>query len=449
MPRKRTRTQTDVLLSRLQKVECPDTTYINETFPIVMKRGQGIYVHDVDSYKYHDFTACFGVLALGHRPKTTIQAMRKQTAKLIHGMGDVHPTEPKVKLLELLAKITPFQSGKTLLSQSGGDAIETAIKTSMLATNRHKFLSFAGGYHGLQFAPLALNHRPDFTAGFEPWLQARSVCIPFPYFPEHYLEEHATFNATDLSMQHNLLPAATVLTLIEDELRKKEYAALVLEPIQGRGGKRSFTTDFLKACKQLCQKYGTLLVFDEIYTGFGRTGTLFALEHFKVTPDLLCLGKAMGGGLPISACVGDIMDVWKKSTGEAKHTQTFLGHPLACAVAYDTIKAIQKNLPLFQKELSAIDLEFHKFKETMLADKLFEKFPFAFRGKGFMRGIWFYKAQEGFCVPIMEKLLQNGFITLPEGERADVLSLTPPLIIKSEHFGKIFKAIRTILSEQE
>lgn len=444
MLKNRPRKNTNSLLSRLQHVECPDTTFISETFPIVMKRGKGMYIHDVDENKYLDFSACFGVLALGHRPKTTLQAMRKQAARMIHGMGDVHPTVEKIKLLELLAKITPFQQPKSLLSLSGGDAIETAIKTAMLATKRFKFLSFAGGYHGLQFAPLALNHRHDFTSGFEPWLYGKSVAIPFPFFPEHYDQECVQFDSQNLKDDHKLYPADVVLHLLEDELKKKEYAALILEPIQGRGGKRSFTTHFLKSCKELCHKYGTLLIFDEIYTGFGRTGKLFAFEHFQVIPDLLCLGKAMGGGLPISVCIGDVMNVWEKSQGEAKQTQTFLGNPLACAIAYDTIKAIQKKLPVFQIELNAIDKEFHTFKQNMIAANLFEKFPFAFRGMGFMRGLWFYNQKEAFCVSLMEQLLQNGVILLPEGERADVLSFTPPLIVNSEHFNKVFKLLLNI-----
>ncbi|WP_158998335.1 class-III pyridoxal-phosphate-dependent aminotransferase [Pigmentibacter ruber] len=441
MQKSRSRKLNTSLLSRLQNVECPDTTYISEKFPIVMKKGKGIYVQDVDNNKYIDFTACFGVLALGHRPQTTLQAIRKQSAKLIHGMGDVHPTEAKINLLELIAKITPYANPKSLLSQSGGDAIESAIKTAMLATKRFQFLSFSGGYHGLQFAPLALNHRQDFIHGFEPWLFNKSVAIPFPAFSD----DETFLDSQQLKNIHQLYPESVVLNLLEDELKKKVYAALVLEPIQGRGGKRSFTPDFLKTCKQLCTQYGTLLIFDEIYTGFGRTGEMFALQHCNVTPDLLCLGKAMGGGLPISLCIGDIMDVWGKSKGEARQTQTFLGHPLACAVAFETIKTIQKQLPNFQKELVKIDAEFLKFKHNMQKEGLYTRFPFVIRGKGFMKGLWFYKSDAAFCVPLMEQLLNHGFIVLPEGERADVLSFTPPLIIKAEHFNKIFKTILQLL----
>jgi 4-aminobutyrate aminotransferase-like enzyme len=441
MIKKHSRKLTDKLLTRLQKVECPDTTFFGNRFPIVMKRSSGMWIHDIDSNRYLDFTACFGVLALGHRPKVTLQAMRKQASKLIHGMGDVHPSLSKIKLLELLAEVSPYQNAKSLLGQSGGDAVESAIKTSMLATNRNRFLSFSGGYHGLQFAPLSLNHREDFTKGFESWIHGKSVSIPFPYFPSDFSSSDKDLSSDFLLKKHQLYKPESVLELLEDELKKKEFAALVMEPYQGRGGKRGFSPDFMKQCKDLCKKYGTLLVFDEIYTGFGRTGKMFAFEHYGVIPDLLCVGKAMGGGLPISACLGEIMDVWEKSKGEARQTQTFLGHPLACAVAYDTIKSIKSHLPHFQKELILIDNEFSKFTKNMEKKGLSQKYPFQIRGKGFMRGIWFYTQNEGFCVPLMENLLEKGFIVLPEGSKADILSLTPPLIATAAQFRKILNAI--------
>lgn len=441
MIKKHSRKLTEKLTTRLKKVECPDTTFFGDRFPIVMKRGSGMWIHDIDSNRYLDFTACFGVLALGHRSKVTLQAIRKQASKLIHGMGDVHPSLPKIKLLELLAEISPYQNAKSLLGQSGGDAIESAIKTSMLATNRSRFLSFSGGYHGLQFAPLSLNHRKDFTKGFESWIHGKSVSIPFPYFPSDIISDNKDLSFEFLLKKHQLYKPETVLQILEDELKKKEFAALVVEPYQGRGGKRGFSSDFIKQCKNLCKKYGTLLVFDEIYTGFGRTGKMFALEHYGIIPDLLCIGKSMGGGLPISACVGEIMDVWEKSKGEARQTQTFLGHPLACAVAYETIKSIKNNLSYFQNELVLIDNVFSKFTKKMEANGLSQKYPFQIRGKGFMRGLWFYTQNEGFCITLMESLLEKGFIVLPEGDKADVLSLTPPLIASAVHFRKILNAI--------
>lgn len=437
--------KTKKILERLQQVECPDTTFFGENFPIVMKRGKGLKVVDVDNKSYTDFTACFGVLALGHSSATVQNAIKKQSKRLIHGMGDVHPTEEKVKLLELLAKVSPYENAKSLLSLSGGDAVESALKTSMLATKRNRFLTFAGGYHGLQFGALTLNKRDVFTEGFESWLENKSVAIPFPYFKGNIQCEGETPNEDYFEKNHELFLADKVLEILENQLKKKEFAALVLEPIQGRGGKRELSTEFLKSCKMLCQKYGTLLIFDEIYTGFGRTGKMFALEHSGVIPDLLCVGKALGGGLPISACIGEVLDVWGKSSGEARHTQTFLGHPLACAVAYAHLLEIQKRLPNFQMELINIEKQFNDFIYQMKITGLIKNFPFEIRGKGFMRGLWFYSQPPGFCVPMMEYLLNKGFIVLPEGEKADVLSLTPPLITKAQDIKKLLKEVLNYL----
>ena len=439
-------TKTKLLLTRLQKVECPDTTFFADNFPIVMKRGRGLNVVDVDNKKYLDFTSCFGVLALGHTSATVTHALKKQAKRLIHGMGDVHPTEEKIKLLELLAKISPYKNAKSLLGLSGGDAIEAALKTAMLATNRHQFLSFAGGYHGLQFAPLALNNRDIFTSGFETWLQGKCVTLPFPYFKGDILCEYSRPDYCFFKNQHQLEFSHVVLTLLEDELKKKQFAALVLEPIQGRGGKRELQKEFLESCALLCKKYGTLLIFDEIFTGLGRTGKMFALEYSQVVPDLMCVGKALGGGLPLSACMGEILDVWGKSSGEARHTQTFLGHPLACAVAYQNVLEIQRKMPVFHEELVHIENEFTQFVSLMKKSSLIEKFPFEIRGKGFMRGIWFYTQKEGFCVTLMEKLLEKGYIVLPEGPRADVLSLTPPLITTHLQMRNLLKELFLVLN---
>lgn len=422
-------------LARLAKIECSDTTYIGEKFPTILKKGKGIFVTDIDNKKYLDFTSGFGVLALGHRSPVTLNAIRKQSAQLIHGMGDVHPSDAKIKLLELLAKITPYTSPKSLLGLSGSDAVESAMKTAILATGRSKFIAFDGAYHGVHLAPLHLNNTKHFTNGFEALLTNRASILPFPHFDE---------NGPD-AISDNTINPSSVLTMLEDILRSRAYAALIMEPIQGRGGIRVFAKSFLQECKNLCKKYGTLLIFDEILTGFGRTGTLFGYEHTQVVPDLMCLGKAMGGGLPLSACIGDVMDAWETSKGESRQTQTFLGHPLACAVGYETILHIQKKLPECQKELIKIQKEFHIFTHKMNEQKLTEHFPFFVRGVGFMGGLSFYTQNKDFGPKLMEKLYLKNLFVLPEGQESNVISLLPPLTATAQNYHKMFKTILTVL----
>ena len=433
-------------LHRLQKVESPDVTFVSDSFPIVMKKARGMKITDVDGNSFLDFTACFGVMALGHGDKGTLQVLKHQASKLIHGMGDVHPSASKVALLELLKRIAPFEDAKSILSLSGGEAVESALKTAMVVTGRHQFVSFSGGYHGLHFGPLALTDRATFTKGFEPWLAERCTFIPFPKTSaemslgcEHLSDEF-------FETVHQLRHWDTVLEQLENSLRSRKVAAVVMEPVQGRGGERTWPSGFSMQVRKLTLKYGTLLIYDEIYTGLGRTGSLFALEHEGVVPDILVLGKALGGGLPLSACVGDCMDAWGKSTGEARHTSTFLGHPLACAVGLSVVKEIVRRIPEFKAELSHIDAAFAKFFSSYEARGLHMRRPIQLRGRGFMKGLWFPEAEPGFAAKISEQLLGLGFITLPSGPRGDVLSFTPPLIARGREFDLVLTSLLQVLS---
>lgn len=401
--------RTRPLLKQLSQVESPNVTYVDSAFPVILKKGAGMRLWDIDGNRYTDFTACFGVAALGHRPKAALQAMRKQSAKLIHGLGDVHPSESKIRFLTLLSQLLPYEHPNTILSSTGSEAVETALKTAVLATSRSQFISFEGGYHGLLTGPLRLNSRELFRQGFDSWLETSATILPFP--------------SSDESSNQ-----------LEEALRSQKYAAIVMEPVQGRGGDRAFPKKFVQDAKALAKKYGTLLIFDEVFTGFGRTGKLFAFEHFDVVPDILCLGKAMGGGLPLSACAGDVLEVWGKSTGEARHTSTFLGHPLACAVGHATIREIKAKLPEFANELIYIEKEFAKIEGNKIA----------VNGLGFMKGMHFRDAQPGYAFELSKKLLKQGFITLPSGENGDVLSLTPPLIAKAKDYGRLLNSIQLL-----
>jgi 4-aminobutyrate aminotransferase-like enzyme len=439
-------TRSQKILKRLSEVESADVTYVSETFPIVFHKAKGMRIADVDGNRYTDMTACFGVLALGHRHPSFLRSLRDQSSRLVHGMGDVHPSLSKVQLLETLHKLLPYKNPKSVLSLGGADAIESALKTAMLSTQRSQFISFEGGYHGLHLGALSLTNRETFTGGFEPWIsKIQNKILPFPFNSNEKIPQEVAISV------HGMRPEEEVLSLLKENLKTKLFAAVVLEPIQGRGGDREWPKGFLSEVKRLCFETGTLLIFDEIYTGFLRTGKMFALEHSGVVPDLLCLGKALGGGLPLSVCTGDAMNVWQKTTGEAKHTSTFLGHPLACAVATATLKELCRQKSTIELEMKSVQKLIENFAQSVKKlphlTQVLEAHPFLLRGKGYMVGLWFWKSPPGTAAQISERLLKKGFVTLPSGTRGDVLSLTPPLVATQLHFRKTLEAVVEILTE--
>lgn len=446
------RKRSKALLNRLQAIECPDTTFVSEDFPVVFKRGRGSHVIDVDGNRYADMTACFGVLALGHRPAASVQAIRKQAAQLLHAMGDVHPTETKVRFLETLASVLPYNAARVILGNAGGEAIEAALKTALLVTARSRFLVFSGGYHGLHFGALQMTtgeHFKELRPGFNPfrqWGAAQVGALPFPLVPDPQWSSATPLAGAEISHSEAgcALPEES-LAQLERELATGDVAAVLVEPVQGRAGERTFPAGFLARVRAATERAGALLIFDEIYTGFGRTGTFFALEHEQVVPDLLCIGKAMGGGLPLSACVGDLVGRWPASTGEARHTSTFLGHPLACATGRATIKALRNELPQLQARLPQWEASLRQFLGEARARQWPEHLSFEIRGRGWMRGFWFYRAPNGFAATLSTRLLEQGFITLPSGARGRVLGLTPPLNMELSVLKKFLTALAKTL----
>ncbi len=298
------------------------------SWPIVWERAKGVQVQDADGKKYLDLTAAFGVAAAGHANPNVVKAGQKQMAQLPHAMGDVHPHARKAELAQELSRITferwTRSAGKTIFCNSGFEAVEVALKTAMLATEKKGVLAFTGGYHGLGYGTLNVTHRDFFRQPFRAQLREFAKFAPFPSF------------RSDL---------ATTESLIWHFLKRQRIGAVLVEPVQARGGIVVPPPDFLPLLRRMCDDAGALLVVDEIYTGFGRTGKWFACEHNHVVPDLVCLGKALTGGFPLAACVGksDLMDeAWPASEGEAMHTSTFLGNPVGCAMALAQIKEIHR-----------------------------------------------------------------------------------------------------------
>jgi 4-aminobutyrate aminotransferase-like enzyme len=409
------------LAERLRRVECRNTTYLSDDWPVFWQAAAGACVRDADGNVYLDFTGAFAVAAVGHTDPAVVSAARDQAGRLLHGMGDVHPTELKVRLAETLAEVTPGRLTKSLFSSGGAEAVETALKTAVMRTGRSGVIAFHGAYHGLGPGSLDATARKAFRAPFRSGLGRNTVHLPFP--------------TADRG------PAAPVLEQLERLLAHPDTAAedigaVLLEPIQGRGGVRIPPADFLPGLRGLCDRHGLVLILDEIYTGFGRTGRWFACEHDGVVPDLMCVGKAMGGGFPISACIGtpEVMDAWPQSTGEALHTSTFLGNPLGCAMALAAIGQMRRlDLPARSADTGAAmlaDLRRRLSRHAVVGD---------IRGRGMMIGVELRgPGRDGertggrVAFAAAKAALRRGLLILPGGSFGNVIGLAPPLILTRE-----------------
>jgi 4-aminobutyrate aminotransferase-like enzyme len=414
------------------------------SWPIVWERAKGVHVWDADGKKYLDLTAAFGVAAAGHANPNVVKAGQKQMAKLLHAMGDVHPHALKAELARELSRLTferwtkplklktknsKLKTGKAIFSNSGFEAVESALKTALLATGKRGVIAFEGGYHGLGYGALNATHREHFRRPFRSQLRAFGHFAKFP-------ARKSDLKSLELSL--------------EKIFHREKIGAILVEPVQARGGINVPPPEFLPLLRELCDEHGALLILDEIYTGFGRTGKWFACEHSGVVPDLICLGKALTGGFPLSACVGraELMDAaWPASTGEAVHTSTFLGHPVGCAMALAQIKEIERlKLPEHSAGLGKFLLaELASIKNSKL------KTQNSARGLGLMAGIELAspagKPATATALAAIKRLLHRGYIFLPEGEHANVISFTPPLTITKAQLTRAVHALQKVLAE--
>lgn len=424
------------LAARLADAESRNVTFLSPDWPVFWSEAAGANVRDADGNEYVDLTGAFGVALAGHAHPDIVRAVGRQAARLVHGMGDVHPPETKVELLERLAELAPWRDGRVVLASAGSEAVEIALKTALLATGRPGILAFEGGYHGLTLGALAATARDDFRTPFRPRLYDGVRFAPFPDLLENG--------------QRAVEPALARVeqALAEAERGDAPVGAVVVEPVQGRGGVRVPPPGFLNGVADAARRAGALLVLDEIFTGLGRTGERFAFVHEGVAPDLLCLGKALGGGLPLSACLGsrEVMDAWPPSRGEALHTSTFLGHPLACASALAFLDLLDReDLPARARDvgeaLSAL------LRRSLEGGKGIR----GVRGRGALIGIVLdaRAADRGGAAAVAAAALRRGVLVLPAGDRGEVVELAPPVTLTPAQIeassGLLAEAIHEVL----
>ena len=397
------------MAERLRAVESRNITYVDDGWPVFWQEALGANVRDVDGNVYIDLTSAFGVALIGHAHPAVVSAVREQSGTLMHAMGDVHPSRPKLELLERLCALAPWGEVRAVLASTGSEAVEIALKTAQLATGRPGVLAFRGGYHGLTLGSLAVTEREHFRAPFSQRLYGG---VAFVAFPDRARDG-------DRGAKAALKEACT--TLESGAPNGDPIGAVIVEPVQGRAGARLAPDGFMASLSEIAAESGALVIADEILTGLGRCGAQLASDLVGLEPDIVCVGKALGGGIPISACLSrrEVMDAWPESSGEAIHTSTFLGHPLACVAALAVLETLEGECVAERARVLGSQLL------ELLRSEL-ESVPAVVdvRGLGALIGIEL--AGDAQAVRVAEAALREGLILLPAGDRGHVIELTPP-----------------------
>ncbi len=366
---------------------------------IVFARARAANVWDADGNRYVDLAAGFGSMLLGHDAPEVERAIGVQAPRLMQAMGDVYPADAKVGLMEQLVELFPTEGARGILGQSGADAVSAALKTAVLHTGRPGLVAFGGAYHGLSYGPLAACGLRD------------SYRLPFAA----QLGDHVRW----LDYPHGDQDLERLSTELSALLGSGQIGAVLFEPVLGRGGVVPMTPSAAQLLRDLTREHGVLLIADEIWTGLGRCGSWLRTTELGIEPDLLCLGKGLGGGLPISVCLGrgSVMESWQQAN-EVVHTSTFAGAPLACASALAVIDVLRRTDVLDRAR--RVGDEF--------GSRLREHLPQGVnvRGVGMMWGID-VPGGPGSAWRVLEALLRRGYLVSTGGGRRETVVLTPPL----------------------
>uniref|UniRef100_A0A7C4EKS0 Acetylornithine aminotransferase n=1 Tax=Thermodesulfovibrio aggregans TaxID=86166 RepID=A0A7C4EKS0_9BACT len=382
---------------------------VYERFPVVLRKGRGVRVWDVTGREYLDFLAGIAVNVLGHCPRKVVTAVQKQVQRLIH-VSNLYYTEPQLNLAKILTE-NSF-ADRVFFCNSGTEANEGALKLARiymkktLGQNRYEFIAAENSFHGRSFGSLSVTGQKKYHDGFEPLLPAVKFV---PYNDADAIEKTIT----------------------------DKTCAVILEPVQAEGGVNIPSENYLKEVRQICDKHKIILILDEVQTGIGRTGKLFAYEHFEIQPDIMTLAKGLGGGIPIGAIL--TTEKIAQAFAPKTHASTFGGNPVACAAAVATLETIledgylldycQRISKYFIKKLSALKEKYpEKIKQV--------------RGLGLLIGLQL----TGSAGEIVKKCMEKGLLIGSAGD-GSVLRFTPPLIIEKEDVDEAVSVLDKALKE--
>ncbi len=416
-----------------QEIIAADAQFVNPSYPrpsfkLVAERAEGVWVTDVDGNVFLDCNAGVAVCSTGHCHPEVVKAIQDQAAQLIHMCGTDYYYRHMPALAQKLDELVPVPSPtRTHFANSGTEAVETALKLAMHATGREKFIGFFNSFHGRTLGSLSLtSSRVAQRLGFK--RQALDVVhVPYP----NTFRDPFTGDATGA---HDAVAVSNAcLNWITERLFKtttppEEVAGIVVECVQGEGGYIPAPKEFLQGLRRICDEHGILLIVDEVQSGMGRTGKMFASEHYDLKPDIITIAKGIGSGLPIGACVAraDLMD-WKPGA----HASTFGGNPVCIAAALKTIELLERELVANSAEVGAYlkaGLEKLMPKHDCIGDV---------RGMGLMLGVEFVtdrvtmRAAPELRDRVEIACFERGLIILGAG--TNTIRWSPPLILTREH----------------
>jgi 4-aminobutyrate aminotransferase len=402
----------------------PILRWKNRRFPLFVTRGYSSFVEDHTGKRYIDFTSGMGAAGLGHCPPEVIRAVSKQLNKLIHICAHVAMYEPYLELSRILTNILPKGLGFPFFTNSGAEANEAALKLAKWYTNRDYIIAFLGSFHGMTAGAFTITTVSSRYKERKTPTISHVIYVPFPYcyrcfFRKKYPEcQIACLDYLKIILK-TIVPPSNV-------------AAIILEPIQGDGGVIVPPVEFVKELREICNENDILLIFDEIQTGLGRTGKMFACEHFGITPDIMTLGKTLANGFPLGAMVArkDLIE----NLENFPHGSTFGGNPISCVAAISVVQSIiEKNVienvisvgSFLKKELEKLAHE-----NILLGD---------IRGKGLMLGVEIVKDKDKDRTPdpertrkIVEVCYEKGLLIPIGGIFENVLRFLPPLNLDLE-----------------
>jgi 4-aminobutyrate aminotransferase/(S)-3-amino-2-methylpropionate transaminase len=409
--------------------------------PIAVRRAHGALVEDVDGNILLDFAGGIGVLNVGHTPEEVVNAICQQASALIHICGLVATTEPHVQLAETLNRIAPISGPKkAMVASTGAEAVEQAVQIARAATGRPAIIAFEGAYHGRTLLTQTLTSKYAlFKKGFGPFAP-EIYRAQFPYLYRTAIE-------SGLSEEHKeALVWEAFERLLVAHIMPEHVAAVIIEPVQGEGGFIPAPETFMRRLREVCTRYGILLIADEVQSGFARTGKMFAIEHYGVEPDIVVMAKSMGAGMPIAATVGraEVMD--KVHLGGLGGT--YSGNPVACAAALRAIEIIERD-----------DLCARAVRLGQVARERLEQMQARFEAIGDVRGLGAMLAIEFVedrrtrrpiaperAVALVQDLAHNGVLSIRCGLYSNGLRFLFPLVMSEAQLHEGLDVVEEVIA---